>query len=114
LKLASQGSNGAVLRQFACAHAAVGVPTSSIAIAAQADRVVGFALVPIGTPLAPGPAALFVSPRFAGGTSCSRNGNSPILMDRSVQTVDATLQNMAHGPVVHRRRIFDNIMTPRS
>ena len=92
LKLASQGSKAAVLRQFACAHAAVGAPATSIAITAQAERIGCLALVPIGTPLAPGPAALFVSPCFGDGTSCSWNGNSPILMEGRFKQRIATLQ----------------------
>src|SRR5262249_320161 len=117
LKAASQGSKGAVLRQFAWPNAAVGTATNSAASAAQICRIACIVTVRVGSAMLCGRAARFPTPSFgrvllarAQGASCSCNGNSPILFEGSPERLDLS---MNYRRVVQRRTIFDNIMTPR-
>src|SRR5262245_63757540 len=98
LKLASQGSKAAVLRQLAWPNAAVGAPTSSTASTAQVCRIACIVTVRIGPAVLCGLAARFPTPSFARallararGASCSCNGNSPILIEGSPESVKLSM-----------------------
>src|SRR5262245_29745451 len=104
LKSASQPSNDPVLRQLACASAALGAPKSMAVKAAAAAPIMRIALPPFHFDVAD--SLRGVSALLAGATPTR-------LFSRPSATAAAALQLRRSFDRAHRRRIFDNIMTPR-